>query len=161
MKFVRLGDGRLVALALFREDVKQHRLVLRLEELEGPDEQRDVVPIDRAVIAEAEFFEDDARQEEALHPFFDLVREVQHALAGDCLDKAAGFFVQVRIGRIGHDVVQVARDRADVLGDRPLVVVQDDDEALGLRPNVVQRFVADAAGEGRIARHDDDVFVPA
>ena len=161
MKLVRLGDGRLVALALFRQDVEQDRFVLLLQKFEGPGEQRNVVPIDRTVVTEAEFFEDDARQEKAFHAFLDLVREVQHALAGDRLDEAAGFFVQVRVGRIGHDVVQVGRDRTDVLGDRPLVVVQDDDEALGLRPNVVQRFVTDAAGEGRIARHDDDVFVPA
>ena len=161
VEFVRLVEGRLVALALFREDVEQDRLVLRLQELEGPDEQRDVVAVDRAVVAEAELLEDDARQEQVLHAFLDLVRELQHALAADRLDKAAGLFVQVRVGRMGGDVVEVGRDGADVLGDRPLVVVEDDDEALGLRPNVVQRLVADAAGEGGIARDDDDVLVPA
>ena len=69
-------DGRLVAFAFLGEDVQQHRLVLRLQKLEGPDEQRDVVPIDRAVVTQAEFFEDDARHEQVLDAFFDLVREL-------------------------------------------------------------------------------------
>ena len=56
--------------------MKQHRFVLLLQEFEGPSEQRNVVPIDRTVITEAELFEDDTRQEKAFHPFFDLVREV-------------------------------------------------------------------------------------
>ena len=59
------------------------------------------------------------------------------------------------------DVVQVVRDGADVFCDRPLVVVEHDDEALGLRFDVVQRFVADAAGERGIARDYDDVLVAA
>ena len=117
-----------------RQDVEQDRLVLRLQKLERADEQRDVVAIDRAVITQAELLEDDARQEQIFHPFFDLVREVQHAPGrAIALMNRAGLFVQVRIGRIGDDVVQVSRDRADVFGDRPLVVVQDDDEALRLR----------------------------
>ena len=45
------------------------------------------------------------------------------------------------------DVVQVAGDRADVFRDRPFVVVQDDDEAFRLRLGVVERLVADSAGE--------------
>ena len=76
MKLVRLGDGRLVAFALFGQDVEQHRLVLRLQKLEGLDEQRDIVPVDRAVIAQAELFEDDARHEQIFHAFLDFVREM-------------------------------------------------------------------------------------
>ena len=116
---------RLVALALFREDVQEHRLVLRLQELEGLDEQRNVVAIDRAVIAQAEFLEDDARQEQVFHALLDLVREVAAcALPAIASTKRRGLFVQVRVGRIRGDVVQVAGDGADVLGDRPLVVVE-------------------------------------
>ena len=61
-----LLERRLVAFAFLREDVQQDRLVLRLEKLEGPDEQRNVVPVDRAVVAQAEFLEDDARHEQVL-----------------------------------------------------------------------------------------------
>ena len=87
-----LRDGRLVAFALFRQDVEQDRLVLLLQKFESADEQRNVVAIDRAVVAQAEFFEDHARHEQVLHAFLDLVREVQRALAGDRLDEAAAPF---------------------------------------------------------------------
>ena len=57
--------------------------------------------------------------------------------------------------------VEVGGDGADVFCDRPFVVVEDDDEPLGLRPRVVQRFVADAAGQGGVTRDADHVLVPA
>ena len=63
-----------------------------LQKLEGPDEQRDVVAVDRAVITQAEFLEDDARQEQILHAFLDLVREVQlPILPAIVLTKCAAF----------------------------------------------------------------------
>src|SRR4051812_26411454 len=57
VEFVRLRDGRLVALAFLGQNMEQDRLVLSLQKLEGADEQRNVMAIDRAVITEAEFFE--------------------------------------------------------------------------------------------------------
>ncbi len=141
--------------------MEQHRLVLFLQKLERASEERDIVAVNRAVVTQPEFLENNAGDEKILDSFLDLVREMERAPAGDCLDEAPGLFVQMRVGRIGHDVVKVGGDRADVLRDRPLVVVQDDDEALGLRLNVVQRLVADAAGEGGVARHHDDVLIPA
>ena len=67
----------------------------------------------------------------------------------------------MRVGWVGHDVVQISRDRAHVLGDRPLVIVQHDDETLRLRLDVIERLVADAAGECGVAGHDHDVLIPA
>ena len=66
VKLIRLGDRRLVAFAFFGQDVEQDRLVLRLQKFEGAGEQRNIVPIDRSVIAQAELFENDARHEQAL-----------------------------------------------------------------------------------------------
>ena len=57
------------------------------------------------------------------------------------------------------DVVQVARNRADIFRDRPFVVVQNDDESFRLRLRVVERLVTDAAGKRGVSRHYDDVFV--
>ena len=161
MKLVRLGEGRLVAFAFFREDVEEDGLVLALQKFEGAGEQRDVVAVDRAVVAQAEFLENHARDEQVLDAFLDLVREMERASARDRLDETPGLFVQMRVGRVGHDVIQVVRDRADVFRDRPFVVVEDDDEALGLRLDVVERLVTDAAGESGVARDDDDVLVRA
>ena len=65
----------------------------------------------------------------------------------------------MRVRRAGRNVVQVVCDRADVLCDRPLVVVQHDDETLGVRFDIVQRFVADPARKCGVARYHDNVFV--
>ena len=58
-------------------------------------------------------------------------------------------------------LLQVAGNGADVLVDGPLVVVEDHDQALGVVGDVVERLVGDAAGEGRIAGHGDDVLLAA
>jgi hypothetical protein len=65
------------------------------------------VSIDRTVVAHAELFENDARDEEALHAFLDFVRELDRTLAADGLDEAARFIMQAGVGRVGNDVVQV------------------------------------------------------
>src|SRR5207244_9925871 len=51
MKFIRLLDRRFVAFAFFRQNVQEHRLVLRFQEFKGADQERDVVSIDRSVVA--------------------------------------------------------------------------------------------------------------
>jgi hypothetical protein len=89
------------------------------------------------------------------------VRKCTAPLPAIALTKAARLFVKMRVGRIRDDVVQIGSDRPDVFRDRPFVVVQHDDETLGLRFGVVERFVTDPAGERGIARHDDDVFIAA
>ena len=50
---------------------------------------------------------------------------------------------------------------ADVLGNRPAVVVEDDDQALGLHvDDVVESLVARSGGQRPVADNDDDVRVP-
>src|SRR4029077_7067338 len=55
----------------------------------------------------------------------------------------------------------VVSDRAHIFCDRPLVVVENDDEALGMRFDIVERFVADSTGERGVARDYDNVFIAA
>ena len=62
---------------------------------------------------------------------------------------------------VGDDAVEVAGDGADVAVDGPLVVIEDDDEALGLLGDVVEGFERDAVGEGGVAGDGDDVFFAA
>ncbi len=161
VEFVRLRDRGLVTFAFLGQNVEQHRLVLGLQEFEGLDQERNVVAIDRPVIAHSQLLENYARHEQILHALLDLVRELDRALAGDCLDETARLVMEARVSRVGDDVVQITGDRAHVFGDRPFVVVQHDDETARLRFRVVQRFVTDPAGEGRIARHHHHVFIPA
>ena len=161
VEFVRLLDRRLVAFAFLGQNVEQHRLVLRLQKFERPDEQRNVVAIDRSVITQTELLEDHARHEQAFHALLDFVRELHAGFPKDRLDEIARLLVQMRVGRVGDDAVKVIRNRADIFRDRPFIVVQHDDEPLGLRSDVVQRFVTDPAGERGVARDHDDVLVAA
>jgi hypothetical protein len=66
--------------------------------------------------------------------------------------------MQLVVGRVGAEPVEVAGDRADVFRDGPLVVVEDDDEALGRGDDVVEGLERHAAGEGRVAANRDDVL---
>ena len=75
------------------------------------------------------------------------------------LDEIARLVVQMRVSRIRHDAVEIVRNRADVFCDRPLIVVQHDDETLGVRFDVVERFVADPAGQCGVACYHDDVLI--
>ena len=91
----------------------------------------------------------------------DLARELERVAPADHLDEPRGLLVQMLVGRAGGDAVEVPGHGADVLGDGPLVVVEHDDEPLGRLDDVVERLVAHAAGERRVARHADDVLVAA
>ena len=129
MKFVRLLQGGGIAFAFLRQDVENHRLVLGLEKLKGADEQRDIMPVNRAVIAQPEILEDHARRKQVLNAGFDLMGEVSRLLSRKPLDELPRFVVQVCERRVGDDAVEILSDGADILGDRPLVVVQHEDQA--------------------------------
>ena len=159
VEFHRLHERWLVALALRGEDVEQHWLVLRLQEFERVDERRDVVPVHRPVVAQAEILEEHARRDEALHAGLDAVCEIFNAFAEELFDEPRGAVVQAGIHVARGDLVEVARDGSDVAIDAPLVVVEDDDEFFRLLVGVVQRLVGHAAGERRVARDGDDVLV--
>jgi hypothetical protein len=63
--------------------------------------------------------------------------------------------------RAGDDLVEVAGNRADVLVDGPLVIVQDHNQPLGVVGDIVQRLVRNPAGEGRVSSHRDYVLLAA
>jgi hypothetical protein len=56
VKLLLLFQRRLEAASLLGNRVQHHRLVLLLQKLERLDQQRQVVPIDRPVVAQAELF---------------------------------------------------------------------------------------------------------
>ena len=141
--------------------MEQHRLALCLEELEGADQRPDVVPVDGAVIAQAQVLEEHAGNDQVLDPGLHLVGQLDGALAGEPFDEVRRLLVEVGIGWMRGDPVEVMGDCADVLGDGPFVVVEHDDEALGRGGHVVERLVGDAAGEGGIAGDGNHVFIGA
>ena len=141
--------------------MKDDRLVLCLEKLEGADQQGNVVTVDRSEIAKTKVLEEDARQEDLFHSGLDLVREMTGALAANPFDELSGLIMQVSVGRTGGDAVEIGRNSSGVLGDRPLIIVEDNDQALGGLGDIVESFVADAAGEGCVPGDRDHVFLAA
>jgi hypothetical protein len=161
VKFLLGVDGGLEAAAFLRDGVEDDGLIEGLEELQGLDEHRHVVPVDGTVVAEAELFEDHAATNDAFGGLFGFARNVAGRLAAEFFEQAGGAVVETDVRGVGGDLVEVLGDGADVFVDRPLVVVEDDDHALGLRGDVVEGFKADAVGEGGIAGEGDDVLVSA
>ena len=66
--------------------------------------------------------------------------------------------MQVLVGRTRCNAVQVLGDRTRVAGDRPLVVVKDNNESARRLRDIVESLVTDPAGEGRIAGHRNDML---
>ena len=117
------------------------------------------MPIDRPVVMQPKLFENYARHQQTLHPFLEFVRQMNRAFAANCFDESARFFVQPRIHGMGGNGVKIGSDRAHILRDRPLVIVQHDNEPFRLRFGVVKRFVTDPTGKRRVTRHHHDMFV--
>ena len=154
-------ERRGVAFALLGQDVEDDRVVLGLQKFERLGEEGGVVPVDRAVIPDAEILEDHAGGKEVFQPDLGLVREFAGAFSGDPLDELRGLVVEVGVGGIRHQAVEILGHGPDIFRDRPLVVVEDDDQALRRRGHVVQGLEADPAGERPVARHADDMLVAA
>ena len=131
MEFLLAVERGLETAALLREDVQQHGVVNRLEELEGFDEQRNIVAVDGAEVFEAEFLKKDGGPEHAFCGFFGAAHDFDCGFAAEALDEARGAIVQVLVVLVGDDAMKVAGDGADIAVDGPLVVVEDDDHARG------------------------------
>ena len=131
-------------------------------ELEIFDEFADVVAVDRTEVAQAVFLEQAGLDEEVLGLAFPFYPEVMHLGAvRQAGEKLFQVVVDLVVGGAGGEAVEVFCHGTDVFGDRPLVVVEDDDEALGAGDDVVERLHGDAAGERRVAADGDDVLVRA
>ena len=161
VKFVRFFESWGVAFAFLGKDVKDDGFVLGFEEFERADEEGDIMAIDGAVVAEAEVLEDHAGEEEIFDTGLDFVGDIFGELAADHFDEAGGFIVEMGVRGVGGDFIEVGGDGADIFGDRPFVIVEDDDEFFGGIGDIIEGFVADAAGESGIASDTDHVFVGA
>ena len=161
VKFVRLFKSGPVAFAFLGQDVEDDRVGLGFEKFKCFGEEGGVVSVDRAVIPDPEVFENHAGGEQVFEPDFGLVSELAGAFSTDPLDELGGLVVKVGIRGIRHQTVEIFRHGPDIFCNRPFVVVKNDDQPLGRRGDVVQGLKADPAGEGRIARHADHMFVSA
>ena len=119
------------------------------------------MPVDRAEVFKVKLLKQHRGPEQALGGFLGAPRHVAHGLAGDPLQHARRRGVQVLVMFVGHHAVKVARDRAHVAVDRPLVVVEHHDQPLGLPGDIVQRLKRDAVGKGGVAGHGDHMLAAA
>ena len=90
------------------------------------------------------------------------MREFQGKLTlGQAAHESLKVLGDLVVARIGDELVEVGRDRADIFGDAPFVVVQDADESLRRVADVVERLERNAVRQRRVAENADDIFVRA
>src|SRR5688500_18966542 len=89
-----------------------------------------VMSVDRPRILEAKLFEQQTRKNRALGQFLGAARNLLHLETDmwNLSQQLAGLFPHPRVELTSERPVQVCRDGSDVLRNRHLVVVQDDDE---------------------------------
>ena len=161
VKLLLLHQGRLKSLPLDRHHMEDHREILGLQEFKHLDEGRDVMPVDRTVVGHPELLEDHAREDHSLHMLLRPPGHLQRLRPTQLFNEVGRPLVQVDEPGIGGDLVQVTGDRADVLVDRPFVVVENRDQPLGVMRDVVEGLIGDPAGEGRITGQTDDMLLTA
>ena len=131
MKLLGLGEGGFEATALFGENVNEDGHVGVPGEFQVFLQRLKVVSIHRSEIAQAEFFKQGRLDKKVLRLAFPLMIDAIHAFTGgEALKEALDVVVQLVVSGIGAEAVKVGGDSADVLGDGPLVVVEDDDQSL-------------------------------
>lgn len=159
VEFFRMFHGGVEALALFGENVDQHGDIAVLREFEVFLQRGEVVSIDRAEVAQTKFLEERRFDKEILRLAFPLHVNAVHLHAGrEAREKRLHVVMELIVGWIRADPVQVVGNRADVFRDGPLIVVEDDNEALRRGNDVVQRLEGDTAGERGIAAERNDVL---
>jgi hypothetical protein len=127
---------------------------------EGPHEIVQVVARYGPDIGKSEFLEEQSRDDkplgELLGPFSEPGKELP---VGHRLEQRFDALPEGRIELSRHHPVQVSRESADVLGDGPLVVVQNDDEVPFLVSRLVHALEGEAGRQGPVADHRDDLVV--
>ena len=158
---VRLG--RRIPLPLLGQHVDQHRVVEALHVFQGLQQKRDVVAVDGAYVLEAERLEKHPRGEEPLERLLGPLGNLQRALAEhrepleERLQLLLGLVHELR----GDGARQQVRQRADVLRDGHLVVVQDHHQVLVQLAGVVQRLEGDPPRHGAVPDDGDHLVVLA
>src|SRR2546421_1327099 len=119
-----------------------------LKKFEGRDQVSEVVAVERAIISKAELFKQNAWPKHALGGFFGFADDSPHFLAAVFLYQLSGASPKMSVHFVGGNLVEVSGNRADVLINRPLVIIEDDDQAFGRTGNVVQCLERNAVGKG-------------
>ena len=158
MKLFLLLQGGLKPFAFLGKHMQQDRSLLGLQKLESFDQRRDVMAVNRTVVLQAQFFKNHARPEHALGSFFRLPGHQQRLFAAHLLDESSRLFMQMIVLRIGDDLMKITGDRAYVLIDGPLIVIQHNQHPPSVMRNIVEGLIGDAAGKSGVASQGHHVF---
>ena len=161
MEFFLPVERRLKAAPFLGKDVEQHRMVHRLEKLECFDQQRKIMSVDRPEVFQPELLKENGGPQHALGRFFGPTHHFDRSFPTYALDEPGRTVVQVLVVLVRHDAVQITGDGAHVEVDRPLIVVEHDDQTPCLLGNVVEGLERDSVGKGGVAGHGDHVLVTA
>ncbi len=154
-----IGFGRLVALALAGDDMQKLRAAQLLDIAQGFQQHVEVVTIDRADVVEAEFLEQRAGRDHALHVFLGAFGQF-----ADRRRHRQDFFTGPARGRVElarHQSRQIIVERADVGRNRHVVVVQHHQQGQVGGAGVVERFERHAGGHRAVADHRDRTLAGA
>ncbi len=161
MELGRVLLGEVAAASLLGDRLDDDRAFHLLGALEDVYQPLHVVSVERAEEGEAQFLEDHAAAA-GQHELLGAAHAALGDLPGDAaswhvIEGEAGDAAQPPVVAVGADAVEIGVQRADVVGDALIVVVEDDDELFVQRASVVDGFERHAAGERAVADDRDDV----
>ena len=162
MEFIGLLLCRQIPLTLLRMDMDEHRPV----HLSGPAkdilQQAQIMAVNRPDIMEADLLEYTARHQCRPHAVLDDASRTVCLVADmrDTHQQVPDILLGAVILRIEPDARQVFAHATDVLVDRHLIVVEDNDELLAQIPRLVQSLEGLAPCQRTIADDSYD-FIAA
>ena len=143
--------GRAEAFALGGYDVQQLGTALVAQVPQGVHQVVHIVAVQWADVIEAEFLEQGARGNHALHMLFRAAGELP-GLGNDGQDLTAAL-AHVQVGFAGENAGEIGSEASDILRDRHAVVVQDHQHVFAGMRGVIERLEGHAGGHGTIANN--------
>ena len=142
--------GLLEALALDGADVQHLRPTEVLDLAQGLHERHHVVPVHGPEVADVEALEDVlSAREERLHAVGEAYQRTAQPVADQSmtLQRIVGLVAQQVVALAGGDARQVMVEGTHVLVDGHLVVVEQDEQIVGVRRSIVQAFEGHASAD--------------
>jgi len=157
----RVLDGGLEPVPFFGHHVQEDRALEVADHRQVLLQLAEVVPVDRADVAEPEILEEHPAQHARLDAVLDLVQEPLHGITHHRhpLEHLLHFGLQAGVGGGHSEPIEGLGQPAHARADRHLVVVQHDGDVLLQPAGVVHRLEHDPGGECPVADHRDRVPV--
>ena len=150
--------GRLKTVPLLGDHVQQHGPLDLADHGQILLQLADVMAVDRADVAEAQFLEEHAAHQAGLDRPLDLVEEPLHRIADhrQVAQQLLHLGLQAGVEGVHPQAVERFGQAAHAGANRHLVVVEDHDEVLLQPAGMVHRLQDDAGAEGAVADDGHD-----